>query len=351
MKLGIDPAAVHALAAWFRDHGRPYHFRRHPTPYSVWILEVMSQQTQIARAEERHRRWLEHFPDIRTLAAAGEEEVLREWEGLGYYSRARNIHRAACQVMDAGGEMPTTRDGLLSLPGIGAYTAASIASIVHGEPVAAVDANVRRVLRRVFAAPDLADGRIETLLAGAFEHEPAGVINEALMELGEQLCRKTRPRCLECPLAESCLACRSGRTELERQKPGSGRTRLSIAVACLRCRGRFLVEEAPQGELWAGLWRFPCRIIGQEEDPEEVVRQLGAERGLRLGLLQPLGGKYTGGHTRYSIHLLPYCGSARRALRAGGAGDWIDPREDGGRTFPTLFRRLLEALPVKDRKD
>ena len=122
----LPEVIVHALAAWFRDHGRPYFFRRHPTAYSVWILEVMSQQTQIARAEERHRRWLEHFPDIQALAAASESEVLREWEGLGYYSRARNIHKAARQVLDAGGEMPATRDELIRLPGIGAYTAARL---------------------------------------------------------------------------------------------------------------------------------------------------------------------------------------------------------------------------------
>lgn len=342
MQLQIKPASVHALVAWFRDHGREYHFRKHPSAYSIWILEVMSQQTQIARAEERQRRWLEHFPDIQTLAAASEEEVLREWEGLGYYSRARNIHRAACLVMANGGEMPVSRDGLLSLPGIGAYTAASIASIVHGEPVAAIDANVRRVLRRFFSTPDLSDERIEALLQDAFKFEAAGAINEALMELGERLCRKFHPHCPDCPLADACLACRSGRTEFEGQKKTSGRSRLLFAVACFHSKGRYLVELSPPGELWAGLWRLPCRVIGQDEEPEAVVRELARERGLRPGVVQPLEGKFSGGHTRYTIRLFPYIVSLRRTSE--GPGEWMDLRDDEGRTFPTLFRRLLAAL-------
>jgi len=339
----LPEVIVHALAAWFRDHGRPYFFRRHPTAYSVWILEVMSQQTQIARAEERHRRWLEHFPDIQALAAASESEVLREWEGLGYYSRARNIHKAARQVLDAGGEMPATRDELIRLPGIGAYTAASIASIVHGEPVAALDANVRRVMARVFSGRGLSDKEISAILETAFRSEPPGVINEALMELGEQVCRRSEPRCETCPLAACCVAKSTGQTTLVRRQTG-GRIRLRMVVACLRIGDRVYVEVAPRGELWTGLWRPPCRTIEPDEVPEEQVASLVRETGCVMKTCEPLKGRFTGSHTRYSITFFPY----RIGIECGpdpvGRGAWIGFRDDGGRTFPTVFRRILDAV-------
>ncbi len=173
------------LFTWYDEHRRVLPWRTNRTPYRVWVAEVVLQQTQVVTVLPYFERWLDRFPDVRSLAASSPDEVLRLWEGLGYYRRGTNLHRAAQIVLeDFGGDLPTTTEALMTLPGIGRYTAAAIASISFGEPLVAVDANVRRVGARLFALPSPTHAEIERHLGARIDPERPGDFNEALNGLG-----------------------------------------------------------------------------------------------------------------------------------------------------------------------
>ncbi|TVR01208.1 MAG: A/G-specific adenine glycosylase [Deltaproteobacteria bacterium] len=196
----------------YRREARDLPWRDHPTPYRVWISEVMLQQTRVATATDYFLRWMARFPDVATLAAASEDDVLLQWQGLGYYSRARNLLRCARTILERhDGVIPSDPDALLALPGIGAYTAGAIASIAFGLPEPIVDGNVRRVFARAFDIDSPADaretGEVLWALAGEWaRHDDPSAVNQALMEFGATVCTPRVPRCVDCPAADLCLA-------------------------------------------------------------------------------------------------------------------------------------------------
>jgi A/G-specific adenine glycosylase len=253
------------LLAFYAKEARDLPWRHTNDAYKIWISEIMLQQTQVATVRERYERFLARFPDVRSLAAAGVDAVCEEWAGLGYYSRAKNLHAAACQVSrDHAGRLPTLATELQSLPGIGRYTAGAISSIAYGKPAAAVDANAERVLTRLFAIRN-APGRTRSerlwAIAGELAATPdAGRVNQALMDIAASYCRPKAPRCDECPLERNCLA--GARREAEgypvkKEKPP--RQRLSAAMLWIeRDDGRLLLEQRPATGLWAGQWQLPC---------------------------------------------------------------------------------------------
>ena len=221
--MNVDPAARcepgplrRALLAWYRSHQRPLPWRERPSLYGIWISEIMLQQTVVAVVVPFWERFLARWPDVITLAAASEEEVLALWSGLGYYRRARRLHRAAREIAtQRGGVLPRSREAWLTLPGVGRYTAGAIASIGLGERVAAVDANARRVVSRwLFADPDLAGScsaaRLETLATDLVDPARPGDWNQAVMDLGATRCRARQIDCSGCPVALSCRAGRAG---------------------------------------------------------------------------------------------------------------------------------------------
>jgi A/G-specific adenine glycosylase len=246
------------LLAWYDAHSRDLPWRESRTPYRVWISEVMLQQTQVASAAPYYLRWLGRFPDLATLAAAELDTVLKAWEGLGYYRRARQLHRAAREIRDRfGGALPSNPDDLASLPGVGPYTAAAIASIAFGVTVVAVDANVARVAARLYARNDLRHAEVAQRLA---EHQPrgrAGDFNEALMELGALVCTSRAPQCCSCPVGSACGAHRLGRVadfpaaKIRRKRP----LRRRYALVYSDDAGVALMQRDGAG-LLAGLWGF-----------------------------------------------------------------------------------------------
>jgi len=360
MKKGalLPAAGVEALVEWFREHAKPYLFRREPSAYSVWILEVMTQQTQIARAEERHRRWLERFPDIAALAASPLESVLKEWEGLGYYARARNIHRTARLVVSERGALPSSYQELSALPGIGKYTAASIASIVHGEEVAAIDANVRRIAARLCAAPvtSLREEDVRTCVEDMFRYGSAAAINESLMELGEQVCRRQNPGCSICPLVLWCQAAKEGSAEEYTRTPAKIYQKLDMLVYCVMRGREILAEEVPDGELWAGLWRLPYSLVsggaGQRLSAEararwamEGLRDLEKRCGLKIAACRALDESVKHSHTKYRITLYPYLvavSGGKAALPKNLAWHALDG--ESLRTFPSAFLKVMALI-------
>ena len=259
---GPGPIAP-ALLAWFEQNARALPFRQDPTPYHIWVSEIMLQQTRVAAALEHYRRFMEALPDIPALAACPDEELFKLWEGLGYYSRARNLKKAAQLVCgEYGGQLPASYEELQKLPGVGEYTAGAIASIAFGLSAPAVDGNVLRVFARLYNdGSNIADPATKRLFTRrVMEQQPAaspGPFNEALMELGALVCLPGgAPLCGECPLAEQCLAKAAGtQLELPVKTPSKARRVQPVTVLVVRSNGRCLLQKRPETGLLAGLWQ------------------------------------------------------------------------------------------------
>lgn len=278
------------LLDWFHAHRRALPWRENRDAYRVWVAEIMLQQTRIAAVLPYYDRFLARFPDVTTVASAREDEVLKLWSGLGYYSRARNLHRAAKEIVaNHDGKFPRDVDAALALPGIGRYTAAAVFSIAYDVPLAVLDGNVARVLARLEALRgDLrADGRWQHLSATAQQilvREAAGDWNQALMELGETVCTPQSPRCGDCPVARSCRAWAldlTGEIPAVRRKPAV--VRMKIAAAILRDpRGRTLLVKDPGAHdhvLFSRMWQFPAVAVARHAE-----RELAAHLRVTLGV-------------------------------------------------------------------
>lgn len=276
------------LVAWYRREQRDLPWRKSADPYRVWLSETMLQQTRVETVVPYYERFLARFPDLPTLAASDEEDVLRLWAGLGYYARARNLRRAAqIVVRDHGGELPREADALAQLPGVGRYTVGALRSIAFKEPAAIVDGNVRRVLSRLCAAPVLADTDVWRLAGELVPARDPDQFNQALMELGATVCTPRKPACPRCPVSTLCEARASGRPEDFPAPARKARPRVVHAFggAFVR-RGRVLLLRRPSRGLLGGLWEIP----NVSDQPASALVELVRERtGLRAEPGEPLG--------------------------------------------------------------
>ena len=260
------------LLRWFRENGRELPWRETRDPYAIWLSEIILQQTQVKQGWAYWERFMRRWPTVKDLAAATEDEVLREWQGLGYYSRARNLHYAARQVTEAGG-FPESYEGLRQLKGVGDYTAAAIGSIAFGLPTAVVDGNVYRVLARHFGIEtpiNTTEGKKEfaALAQSLLPAAEASAYNQAIMDFGAIQCTPQSPRCVICPLQESCVAFRTGRTgelpvKLRKLKV---RSRHLIYIY-IRCKGETAIHRRPSGDIWQGLWE----PYSEEDASKDIV--------------------------------------------------------------------------------
>ena len=285
-----------ALLRWYRRVKRDLPWRRLRDPYAIWLSEIMLQQTRVETVIPYFERFLAEFPNVTTLAAAPLDAVLKRWEGLGYYSRARNLHRAAQRVVsDFGGEIPRHAEDLGRLPGIGPYTRGAIASIAFGLPHAALDGNIKRVLSRLlnFAEPiDTAAGvaRLWRAAAELVNPRQAGDHNQSLMELGATVCLPVNPRCATCPLRADCRAAAAGTARGLPVKSPRARvpTVHAACVAVWRGRRVLLLQRPPTG-LLGGLWTLPGSEFESAADAQRVAAALRAEFGLAVDELRKLG--------------------------------------------------------------
>ncbi len=299
---------------WYKQHARhlPWRVppasqgREHPDPYAVWVSEIMLQQTRVETVIPYFERWLELFPTIQTLADTPQQNVLSAWEGLGYYSRARNLHQAAKMVVaEFDGELPRDLAQLRRLPGIGRYTAAAIASIAFNQDVATLDGNLRRVFSRVFDVSLPADSPAgeQTLWALAEKHLPAGRAadyNQALMDLGAAICLPRNPLCLLCPLEELCKARALGVQEQRpvlKPKPAVPH-RLKAAAVIVQA-GRALLSERPAKGLLGGMWEFPSAEVDADSS-EALIAAIEAEYRLKLSPLARLG-EFRHAYTHFTL--------------------------------------------------
>jgi A/G-specific adenine glycosylase len=324
------------LLLWFMTHKRALPWRESPPrqagrdPYRIWVAEIMLQQTRIAAVLPYYERFLARFPNVETLAKAREEEVLKLWSGLGYYSRARNLHRAAKEMVGRhGAQFPRTLDGALSLPGVGHYTAAAVLSAAYDAPLAVLDGNVARVFARVRAVRgDLrANGRWQRLSETArqwLSFDAPGDWNQAVMELGEMVCTPRSPRCEECPIGKWCRARALGCVEkipAPRRKPAA--VRMRIAAAILRDpRGRTLLLQNPGAHdeaLFSRLWQFPAVAVAHDAQAE-LAAHVREKFGIDCKNGTPLEALGAARHsvTFRNITLLPFLGRVTKLPRIPG---------------------------------
>jgi A/G-specific adenine glycosylase len=333
------------LLAWYRKHARDLPWRHTRDPYCIWISEVMLQQTQVATVREYYARFIAALPTVEYLAGAREQQVLRLWEGMGYYRRARQLHAAAKEIVSHyGGSFPSDVNSLLTLPGIGRYTAGAIASIAFGQRAAILEANTVRLLSRLIAYRDdptspAGQRGLWQVAAELLPRNNVAQFNQALMELGALVCKPTEPRCQECPLSMLCAANAAGlQQEIPRPKARVAATELREAAVVIRRNGRVLMRQCGQRERWAGLWDFP-RFQLQAEGPlfagdeirQKVLSQTGIECQTALHIKT-----IKHGVTRFRITLQCY-----EALYAGGRA-----RSTGGSSVAWVKLADLDALPL-----
>ena len=289
-----DTAAIQRrLLRWYARAGRDLPFRRTRDPYAIWISEIMLQQTRVETVLPYYRRFLRRFPNVRTLARTKLDDVLKLWEGLGYYARARNLHRAARQILDHhAGRFPTDLAAIRSLRGVGPYTAGAIASIAFGLDQPALDGNVRRVLIRLacLTAPTIDNGRLWELAASLLPAGRAGDFNQALMDLGATVCLPRQPRCPDCPLRANCKARQKGlQDRLPRKKPRKPLPHYDVVAAVILKRGRVLISRRKPEALLGGLWEFPGgKVQPRETHAAALRRELREELGIEISVGEPL---------------------------------------------------------------
>jgi A/G-specific adenine glycosylase len=343
------------LLAWWDAGHADLPWRRTKDPYAIWVAEVMLQQTQIATVIPYFTRWLVHFPTVERLASASLGDVLKMWEGLGYYSRARHLHEAAqIIVADFGSRLPDNEKQLQSLPGIGRYTAGAIASIAFDRPVAIVDGNITRVLTRLYDLPGdvtlTATRKQLWQLAGELAPiKRPGAYNQALMELGQNICQPAKPQCHRCPLAELCQA-RSQGTQLERpvRPPRKKIPHYEVTAAVIwRDDGQLLIAQRPLDGLLGGLWEFPG---GKQETGETLAQALRREIDEELGIEIAVGRhlatiKHAYSHFRITLTAFHTTYVDGQPLNLGVADHaWVDLVDLDKYAFAATDRQIINAL-------
>ncbi|MBP1720803.1 MAG: A/G-specific adenine glycosylase [Deltaproteobacteria bacterium] len=342
------------LLAWYDKNSRDLPWRKTHDPYAIWVSEIMLQQTQVDTVIPYFRRFLKRFPTIQRLARASREGVLKSWENLGYYARARHLHEAAGQVVDIhGGELPATPEGLLSLPGIGVYTAGAILSIAFEKPVPAIDGNVRRVMSRLMALrkplrePSV-QKKIEKAAQALLPQDRPGQFNQALMDLGATVCLPRNPACGRCPLTGACLARSRGlQNDIPPVPKRATLPHRDMTAGIIRKNGRVLVVRRPEKGLLGGLWKFPG---GRREDGLSLQRGLRQSIHGEVGIDVAVGRKLLSvehGFTHFLVTLHVYsCRHLKGRPKALGCAEWAwAPVERlGNLAFSKADRVIIRAL-------
>jgi A/G-specific adenine glycosylase len=351
----LDAKAIaRALTRWFEANARDLPWRRTRDPYAIWVSEVMLQQTRVETVEGYWGRFLARFPDLASLAAADEQDVLGQWSGLGYYRRARLLHRGARHVLDElGGELPEHPEQLREIPGIGRYTAGAIASIAFDRPAPLVDGNVARVHARLAAieAPREQDANHAAhwrFVERVLEHGSPRVLAQALMELGATVCTPRSPTCLTCPVRTHCRARAAGleasipAVKLKRPSP-----ELHFDAVALRWGDRLLLERRPDDGLLAGLWCLP--LFESTDDREQLLERARAWFGVELELASEPGPEVRHVFSHRIWQIRPWSARAKRTPKLRGRADgrelaWLDGERGPEGGIPTLTRKLLAAV-------
>lgn len=347
------------VRVWFKNNARDLPWRHTRDPYRIWVSEVMLQQTQVSTVVPYYLKFLERFPTLESLAAASQDEVLKMWQGLGYYRRAIHLHRAArVLVKRFYGRVQSDAASLRQLPGVGRYIAGAIQSFAFDLPAPILEANSARVLCRLFALRGPLNAahnqkRLWELSEQLLPRRHAGLHNQAIMELGALVCVAGRPRCERCPLARVCAAnTRHIADQLPETRARPKFIDVQDAAAIIRRRGRVLIVQRPTHERWGGLWELPRTTVATNESPQDAILSFVHER---LGLKIQLGCKvFTVKHgvTHHRITLSCYesrCVAGRVRANGYAAHRWVQPDRLGEFAYSSPQRKVIEAIQGKGR--
>jgi len=336
--------------SWQRRHGRhDLPWQANGDPYRIWVSEIMLQQTQVATASAYFERFVARFPDVAALAAAPVDDVMRLWSGLGYYARARNLHRAAQAVVERhGGLFPLSIEEAVALPGVGRSTAAAIVALSTGEPHAILDGNVKRVLARQFGVEGEVDSpavlsRLWALADSLVPRKAVQAYTQGLMDLGATVCTRAKPACAGCPVRASCIALRDGRIAT---LPGRKATRATparkVAMLAIVSRGAVLVEKRPPSGIWGGLWSLP-----EAPDGADPAAWVAKRFGLRIRLVEALA-PFTHAFTHFSLGVTPWIVRTERGRPTGtdAQTQWLDIGTAHAAALPAPVKKLLSRLPA-----
>lgn len=347
------------LLAWFHKYQRPLPWRRHYRPYEVWVSEIMLQQTQMDTVLPYFERWMKAFPTLKALAASDEKKVLKLWEGLGYYSRARNIHKSAKEIVSKhGGEFPSDFDAILALKGIGRYTAGAIASIAFNEERPIVDGNVLRVLSRIYAIKDPIDieknkPRFWELQEKLIPKGKARWFNQAVMELGALVCTPREPSCALCPILSFCRAAKTGDAE---DYPFRARRRKTVkvdaAAVVLENRGRYLLRLRPLGKIMGGLWEFPEWKLNYGRGPVNAFRTASGkvkeliEKEFGLSVKPEQLGKVKRNYTHHLENLSVFSAKTNAPVKpkTDWPHAWVSKEEFGDYPFSSAHAKIAALI-------
>jgi A/G-specific adenine glycosylase len=334
------------LLRWFEKSGRDLPWRKTRDPYAIWVSEIMLQQTQVATVIPYYQEFLKSFPTVRHLSKADLSEVLKVWEGLGYYSRARNLHQASQRVVHHfGGKIPDNLKDLLSLPGIGRSTAGAILSFAYNKEAPILDGNIKRVLSRLFAIPG-SKAKTEKILWGISESLiPKGhsnPFNQALMDLGSMLCIPKDPQCPRCPLRYLCKAKASGTPERYPSKVAKKKIPHITAIsAVIQKDGRVLLNKRPQNGLLGGLWEFPNWKI-EEKRRLRLRNHIKKEMGMNVEVKESIGVFHqTFSHFKLTLHVYQCQSSNSNKKRKG---KWIPIKNLDQLAMPKIHRKIANVL-------
>ena len=335
--------AYSGLLSWYDQNKRVLPFRGTRDPYAVWLSEIMLQQTRTETVAGYYRRFLDRFPTVNDLAAAPEQEVLKLWEGLGYYSRARNLHRAAQTVArEYGGAFPPNYEAIRALPGVGDYTAAAVCSIAFGLPYPAVDGNLTRVISRVHGIREDVDmpsvkRRIAALARENIDRERPGDWNQALMDIGATICLPGTPDCARCPLRRQCDACAREDADLLPVRAAAKPPKpVRMGVGIILCGDRALVCQR-QEALLRGLWVF---LLSEGNDTPEALQKKAKALGLSVSLVRELPeAKHVFTHRVWHMRLFHF--AADTAPEIPGC-QWVDARGLSALPLPTAMKKARQ---------
>jgi A/G-specific adenine glycosylase len=343
-----------SLLGWFRTNARDTPWRRDRTPYRIWISEVILQQTRVDQAEPYFNRFLEAFPTVDTLAAASLDDVLKAWEGLGYYTRARNLHRAAKRIVERlDGRIPDDPDALRELPGVGPYTAAAVLSIAFGKRHGVLDGNVIRVISRVIAFEEEVGGTrarnfLQRLMDELVDPDDPGAFNEAIMELGATICRPAAAECARCPIEKHCLGAQSTPTDFPFRKRSGPVPHYDIAVGLLQNESAaYFIQRRPDEGLLGGLWEFPGGKVEANESIEDACRrELKEELGVDVDVGRPIASiEHAYSHFRITLHAFACRLRPESSLpETSQPSTWVTREEMTTYAFPRANRKLMAYL-------
>jgi A/G-specific adenine glycosylase len=349
------------LLKWYSANKRSFPWREDPQPYAVWVAEIMAQQTRLETMLPYYQRWMERYPTVRELATATQQEVLGLWEGLGYYGRARNLHKAAQVVVsEYNGELPASVEELLTLPGIGRYTAGAIASIAFGADQPVVDGNIKRVLARVFAISEAVntstgEKRVWSTAEEQLPQGRAGDYNQALMDLGALVCLPRQPRCEACPLADLCKA---NELKVQEEFPVKQKRAMvphyTVTAAVLSRGEQVLIAQRKPNELLGGMWEFP----GGKQKPGESLenclkREIKEELGVKIEVGEQVG-VFRHAYTHFKVTLYAFDSrlvGGQPCLNDHQAIEWVSLAELSNFPMGKIDRQISQTLQSRGQQD